>query len=69
VAGNPGRILRLRCKEEWIERLEQLKWWELPANVIRENFELFHAVLSVDVIKNMEEIYAKYKNIDHNLEK
>ena len=61
VVGNPGRVLRLRCKEEWIEQLQQLHWWDLPAQVIREHFELFHAELTVDIIKKLEEVCMKYK--------
>lgn len=54
--GNPGRVIRMRCREEWIERLQELKWWEFPEHIIRNNFELFRAELSVDIINKLEDI-------------
>lgn len=56
VVGNPAHILRMRCREEWIPELLKLKWWELPESVIKDNFDLFKADLSLDVIKKMQEI-------------
>ena len=63
VVGNPARVIRLRCKEEWIERLQQLRWWELPEEIIRENLALFQAELTMDVIKQIEEIKQGYNPI------
>ncbi|BCN30817.1 xenobiotic acyltransferase family protein [Anaeromicropila herbilytica] len=56
VVGNPGRVIRMRCREEWIERLQELKWWEFPEHIIKENIDLFKAELSLDIIKQMEEL-------------
>lgn len=56
VAGNPAHILRMRCEESWIERLEELQWWNLPEQVIREHFSLFEEELSIEVIEQMEAI-------------
>ncbi|WP_010076466.1 CatB-related O-acetyltransferase [Clostridium cellulovorans] len=58
VVGNPAKIVRLRCKEEWIERLQKLKWWELPEEVIRNNLDLFKEALTNDVIEKIENIKA-----------
>ena len=35
VAGNPAKIIRKRFKEEIIEDLLQLKWWELDINELQ----------------------------------
>lgn len=59
VVGNPARIVRMRCKEEWAERLLRLKWWELPEAVIRDNFELFKAELTEEVLQRMECLYVQ----------
>lgn len=56
VVGNPGRVIRMRCREEWIERLQELNWWEFPEPIIRNNFELFRAELSVDIINKLEDM-------------
>jgi len=56
VVGNPGRVLRMRCKDEWIERLEKLRWWDFPEKIIQENFLLFKADLTEEVLIKLEEI-------------
>lgn len=50
--------MRLRCKEEWIERSQNLKWWEFPEEVIRNNLDLFKEELTYDVIEKIENIKA-----------
>lgn len=60
VAGNPGRVIRMRCREEWIERLQELKWWEFPEHSIRNNFELFRAELSGDIINKLEDMKQNF---------
>lgn len=56
VIGNPGRVIRMRCKDEWIERLEKLRWWDFPEHIIRNNFSLFKASLSDDILLQLEDI-------------
>ncbi len=41
VAGCPARIVKYRFSEKIISRLEQLEWWDLPPQVIKDSFELF----------------------------
>lgn len=36
VVGNPARVIKYRFSEEIIEKLLELKWWDLPLDVIRE---------------------------------
>lgn len=61
VAGNPGKIIRYRCKDELIEPMLKLEWWNFPADVIRKNFELFHSELTMDVIYKLTEIKEQLK--------
>lgn len=56
VVGNPAKVLRLRCKEEMIEKLLELKWWDFPEEVIKANFDLFHAELTDEVLEKLFEI-------------
>jgi acetyltransferase-like isoleucine patch superfamily enzyme len=43
VGGVPARIIRYRFTDDEIERLEQLKWWNLPDYVLKENLALFQS--------------------------
>jgi len=36
VAGNPGRFIRYRFSKEVIRQLLEIKWWDLPLNIIQE---------------------------------
>jgi len=42
VAGVPARILRYRFPAEIIERLMEIKWWDLPDEEITRVRDLFH---------------------------
>ena len=41
VVGVPGKVIKKRFKDSFIERLEKMQWWNLPINVIKENISLF----------------------------
>ena len=41
VVGVPGRVIKKRFDDRTINRLEKMKWWDLPENVISENLFLF----------------------------
>lgn len=56
VVGNPARVIRMRCEDKWIERLEKIQWWDFPEYVIKDNFDLFQADLTIDVIERLEKI-------------
>lgn len=34
VAGTPARVLRYRFSDEWIARLEAVRWWDFPVDVL-----------------------------------
>lgn len=56
VVGNPARVIRMRCEDKWIERLEKIKWWDFQEDIIRDNFDLFKADLSPEIIEQLERI-------------
>lgn len=56
IAGTPGKLLRMRCADELIKPLLELKWWDFPEEIIRENFKLFHSKLTMDVVKRLMEV-------------
>ena len=41
VAGIPAKIIRYRFSEEVIDKLLEIKWWNLPENVLKKNIHLF----------------------------
>lgn len=57
VAGNPARIIKYRFSQEVIQLLEDLCWWDLPIDIIKENINLFKR----EVIKDVEKEILKMK--------
>lgn len=41
VAGVPARPIKRRFSDSVCDRLLEIKWWEFPSEVIRENYDLF----------------------------
>lgn len=41
VGGVPAKIIRYRFSEDFIEKLETLKWWDLPEDVLRVKISVF----------------------------
>ena len=43
AAGNPARVVRRRFREDQIERLLAIRWWEWPDEVVQREVELLSA--------------------------
>ena len=56
VVGNPARVIRMCCEDKWVERVDRIQWWDFPERVIRDNFDLFQADLTLEVIEQLEKI-------------
>ncbi len=41
VGGVPAKIIKYRFSQEIIDKLLELKWWDLPESILRENISLF----------------------------
>lgn len=41
VAGVPAKIIRYRFSEEIVKELQNIKWWNLPEDILKENISLF----------------------------
>lgn len=59
VAGNPGKIIRMRCSDKIIEKMLELEWWNFPADIIRSNFKVFDSELTIDTVEKLFEIKEK----------
>ncbi|MCI6019964.1 MAG: hypothetical protein MRZ59_14165 [Clostridiales bacterium] len=51
----------MRCEDKWIERVEKIQWWDFPVRVIRNNYDLFKAELTLDVIEQLEKLKEELK--------
>lgn len=49
VAGVPARPINKRFSQEIIDILQKSQWWDLPKEVIKENFDLFNSHPTVDI--------------------
>jgi acetyltransferase-like isoleucine patch superfamily enzyme len=58
VAGNPARIVKYRFPPEVIEQLLQLKWWDLPDDVIRNKI--------IPVMNNIQSVIEVLHEIRSN---
>ena len=54
--GVPARFIKHRFNEDCIDRLIELKWWNLPMDKIEKNIDLFQKEISADVIEKLEEL-------------
>jgi acetyltransferase-like isoleucine patch superfamily enzyme len=41
AAGVPAKVIKYRFENNIVEKLLQLKWWELPEELLRKNIEIF----------------------------
>lgn len=41
VAGVPAKMMKYRFEKTMIEKLLELKWWDLPEDIIKENIHLW----------------------------
>lgn len=53
VGGVPGRIIKFRFSEEYIELLKEIKWWNFDINLLRENIQLFNKELRIEYLKKL----------------
>ena len=53
VAGVPAKKIGQRCSDAQIQRLLELKWWDFPAELIKDNIELFNEEFSEDTIDKL----------------
>jgi len=41
VAGVPAKVIKYRFSQEIIDKLEELQWWSLPEDILKENINIF----------------------------
>lgn len=61
VAGVPAKPLKKRFDDEVIALLQESRWWDLPAEVIKANFDLFNAKPDAEIAKKICALSEKYR--------
>lgn len=56
VGGVSARIIKQRCPEDLALRLQKSQWWNLPAEIIRKNFELFNSNITESSVAQIENL-------------
>ena len=51
VGGVPAKIIRFRYPQETINLLNNIKWWEMREDVLRENISIFQHVIADEDIR------------------
>jgi acetyltransferase-like isoleucine patch superfamily enzyme len=50
VGGVPARLLKMRFKEDEVEKLSELHWWNKDIRWLKENFRLMHHINNIDLL-------------------
>ena len=56
VGGVPAKVIRHRFSNELIEKLEILKWWDMPEDLLKDHITLFQSLeceSSIDSLSNL----------------
>ena len=56
ATGNPAKIIRYRFSPEVIQRLNSIKWWDWPINIIRKHARLLNSPMNDNTLKQLEVI-------------
>lgn len=61
VGGVPAKIIKYRFSEEIIAQLEELKWWDMPEEVLKKSIHHFQTTLTPVEIENIRQDFKNYK--------
>ena len=59
VGGVPARVIRQRFSDEIREALEQVKWWDKPDLVLKNNIRLFQVAMDDDNLERCKELLSR----------
>lgn len=60
VAGVPAKVLKKRFSDDIIEILLRTNWWDLPSDVIKNNYVIFNDNPSEENVKKLVTVCKKY---------
>jgi virginiamycin A acetyltransferase len=67
VAGVPAKVVKFRFDEKTIISLKELKWWNLPPNIIKSNIDLFQKRVDESSIERLRIISGITRNIPSDI--
>ena len=56
MAGIPAKVIKSRFDEETVNRLMDLKWWDLSHEVLKSNIELWQNKLDPEIMHRLEKL-------------
>lgn len=56
VVGVPAKKIKYRFPEDIRNRLLALQWWNLPSDIIKENYKLFNSNPSQNIVEKLERL-------------
>lgn len=56
VGGVPGRVIKFRFEKDTIKRLQDVKWWDWPYDVLKQYRHLFELEVTQETLNQMEQI-------------
>ncbi len=56
VAGVPAKHIKYRFDKEIVDELKKIKWWNLPYDTIKENFELFNSEPTQEILERFKHL-------------
>lgn len=59
VAGVPAAVQKMRFDDKTIEKLEKIRWWDWPKEVIGRHVPLLHNDLTDEILEQMEMVDAE----------
>lgn len=62
LAGSPARVIKSRFSQEIIDKLLEIKWWDWPIEIIKENAIFFQTDINISIIEELANIIS-HKNI------
>ncbi len=60
VGGVPAKLIKKRYDNDICERMKKIKWWDLPSNVIKDNYDLFDSYPTHMLLNKLEQLVYQY---------
>lgn len=59
AVGAPAKVIRRRFSQSTIDFLEQVCWWNLPADILQKNADLFDLTDETEIVRRLKDVVAQ----------
>lgn len=59
VCGVPAKKIKYRFDKSLCDRLRNTQWWNLPFEIIKENYDVFNSQVTEETVQKLEQLYGK----------